>query len=309
MRWRAALTTALVLTIAAPVLGAAPAAAHAGATNDRPRLVSVAPRVPGLTVRVLDRARFELRNATGDRVVVLGYEGEPYLRLEAEGIWRNRRSPATYLNRSLDGGDVPREADAGARPRWERLPGAIDLVRWHDHRLHRFRSVATPDSWQIALRVDGRPIAVSGVIERDEPPAWWPWALLGVAGAAALLLATRRRRGALGAGCLALALVGVALGIDGGVGPWALVALGLVAAASWSVRGSPALAGAAGAVGVGVGLSDLSDLGYAHLGVGAPDAVHRAAVVLSLGLGAALAAAALAAVLGTGPGAGVSRRP
>lgn len=75
------------------------------------------------------------------------------------------------------------------------------------------------------------------------------------------------------------------------------------------LRGSPSFAGMAGAVAIGVGLPDLADLRYAHLGLDAPDAVHRAAVALSLGLGAALVVVALADVLGTRPGPSVSRRP
>ena len=44
-------------------------------------------------------SRVELRRTTAHQVVVLGYQGEPYLRLDADGVWENENSPAVYLNR------------------------------------------------------------------------------------------------------------------------------------------------------------------------------------------------------------------
>ncbi len=43
--------------------------------------------------------RLELHRTTAHQVVVLGYQGEPYLRLDADGVWENESSPAAYLNR------------------------------------------------------------------------------------------------------------------------------------------------------------------------------------------------------------------
>jgi hypothetical protein len=79
----------------------------------------------------------------GDEVLVVeGYEGEPYLRIGPDGVERNRRSPATYLNDDRIGRRVsarptsrcpatstpprPRSGSASAPS-----PGA-----WHDHRVH-----------------------------------------------------------------------------------------------------------------------------------------------------------------------------
>jgi hypothetical protein len=55
--------------------------------------------MPGLEVRVLDYDdRLLLENKTGKTIVVLGYGGEPYVGLRPDAAYRNRRSPATYLN-------------------------------------------------------------------------------------------------------------------------------------------------------------------------------------------------------------------
>ena len=75
--------------LAGTVLLAPPASAHAGpggshvpASNYRSRVLRIAPAVPGPEVRTIDAgARFELVNHTGHDVIVLGYQGEPYLRI------------------------------------------------------------------------------------------------------------------------------------------------------------------------------------------------------------------------------------
>ena len=77
---------ALVLGAGFVVVGAAPAGAH-GLTGAQPsnyasRVLSVSPRIAGLTVRIRDLgARIEVRNDTASDVLVFGYSGEPYLRV------------------------------------------------------------------------------------------------------------------------------------------------------------------------------------------------------------------------------------
>ena len=122
----AVLTLALALpNTSARLAGNAPVPAHAGGvqatSNYRTSITSVEPAIPGLTVRTADLAgTLELSYTTpdttpgttpgttpdttpgttpgNDAVVVLGYEGEPYLRISARGVERNAHSPATYLN-------------------------------------------------------------------------------------------------------------------------------------------------------------------------------------------------------------------
>ncbi len=76
-----------LLAVIAAALAVTPAAfADAGSPNYSSRLMSVAPNVKGLSVRVVggDDA-IELRNTSGLNVLVPGYENEPYLRFLVNG--------------------------------------------------------------------------------------------------------------------------------------------------------------------------------------------------------------------------------
>ena len=86
---------------------ASPASAHTvsgvGATNWQTSLIGVHPAVPGLAVRVVETgSKLEVSN-TGAELVVIGYDGEPYLRVGPHGVFENLQSPATYLNCSRAG--------------------------------------------------------------------------------------------------------------------------------------------------------------------------------------------------------------
>ena len=104
-------------------LGAGPASAHTISgprpTNYRSHIVAMAPVEPGITARVVDLGnKFELTNRSSTEITVLGYEGEPYLRIGPDGIFENLHSQATYINRTRLGGTVPAGIDTSptARP-------------------------------------------------------------------------------------------------------------------------------------------------------------------------------------------------
>lgn len=89
--------------------------------------------MPGLEVRVLDYDdRLLLENKTGKTIVVLGYGGEPYAGLRPDAAYRNRRSPATYLNE--------------------------ELVRHHVF------------DWTDPLQAGGQKVTVRGSLDYDPPP-------------------------------------------------------------------------------------------------------------------------------------------
>src|SRR5947209_10016612 len=98
---------------------AAPAAAHSAtggpiSTDWRSTLEAVTPAVTGVRVSVVDLSqRLELSNAGPTEVMVLGYHGEPYLRVGPAGVFENVRSPAHFLNRpgAAAGAPVPSQAD------------------------------------------------------------------------------------------------------------------------------------------------------------------------------------------------------
>ena len=325
---------ALVVVAAAALLvavGAAPAAAHAvggaQASNYQTRIVSIDPAVPGLTVEVADAgARLRVRNHTGQEVTVLGYAGEPYLRVGPAGVFENRRSPATYLNRArLNPAPPPPDASADARPLWRRI-GDGDTVTWHDHRAHWMGASDPPQvkaapnrtqvvvpGWQAELRVGNQPVRVSGDLRWIPGPSPWPWLAIAVAWLALVLVASRQRRWpqllAVLTGLLIavdiLHTVGIWTGTSASAATKAYASLG--SGAGWVLGGLAIyrllgphprrasiylLLGAVLMASTG-GVGDLGSLYRSQLAVALPDPLTRALVATTLGLGVGLAISGL----------------
>lgn len=171
-----------LLAVLAGALAIAPfASADAGSPNYSSRLISVAPQVKGLTVRVVDGDdAIELRNATGLNVMVPGYENEPYLRFLVGGrVEVNVNSPAKYLNEERYGGvTVPKNASPKAKPKWE-LISQGGTYTWHEHRVHWMSTNRPPRveasggetlekvfDWVVPLSVGGNRVKASGTL-------WW----------------------------------------------------------------------------------------------------------------------------------------
>lgn len=204
----------LFAAVVALLASATPASAHGGpggsdppASNYESTIRSIEPPVDGLRLRVIDAgARVELVNRTGEEVVVLGYDGEPYLRIGPDGVFENRRSPATYLNQDRQAQTaVPTEADAEADPDWRRIDDGPS-ARWHDHRAHWMGTEPPPsvradprrrqtiiDGWEIPMRVGGDEVVVNGRLDYVPGPSAWPW-LAGGVGAAGLIVALGQTR-------------------------------------------------------------------------------------------------------------------
>jgi len=102
---------------------------------------------------VLDGDRYlELTNTTGAEVIVLGYQGEPYLRFTPDRVvCRNTNSPATYLNEDRYGdADIPPGTSARTEPEWEQV-STDSRFAWRDHRAH---SMSRTDPPQVATDPD-----------------------------------------------------------------------------------------------------------------------------------------------------------
>jgi hypothetical protein len=331
---------------------ASPAEAHGGGSGGGPtnyviRIEAISPTTPGIRVRAIDLGeRLELRNDTRSDVVVLGYDDEPYLRVGPEGVFENRRSPATYLNENADLTDVrvPDSADPAAPPEWQRVSGST-TARWHDHRAHWMGDEDPPDvrrdrrsrhvvqDWTVELRHDGTDIEVRGDIVWVPGPSPWPWLLFAAALGAVLLAASRTRgwRWPVSAGLVVAmtAAVGHVLGEWGattgsaasklgqGIYPLGGVALGGVALALLVMRrdpsdATPALLIAGIVLALGSGLADVSALWHSQLLSTQSAAAVRLEVVAALGLGvglAAVGASRLRPALTDRPSPGTTRVP
>lgn len=320
---------AALLALLTVVLSATPAAAH-GPVGPQPtdfdtRVRGIEPAITDITARALDFGnRIELRNPTAREITVLGYQGEPYLRIGPLGVYENRRSPAVFLNRSrVPTQRPPRAYDPGAPHTWHEVSSG-HVYRWHDHRAHWMGPGDPPDvardpshrhvvirDFHIPLVVGGRPAAIVGDVVWAPGPSPWPWVGLAVGVAALVLVASRTRAWPW---VLAVALLAAAAGETVHVvGDWGFstaaflpralanvyslggIALAL-AAAAWLVRREPwdAVPGVLVAglfILVAGGLAGITALTRSQLPSTLPDPVTRALVSLALGLGAGIVAA------------------
>ena len=189
-----------------------PAAAHGGGGSAyRSKVTGIMPAESGLTAEVVQGDdRLSLTNKTGKVVVVMGYEGEPYLRFPAAGgVEVNTRSPAATLNINRYGRvRLPPNADAKAEPRWLRIRDGSTYT-WHDHRIHWMSTIDPPVvragrgsrhhifDWSVPLLVGAQKESVRGTLDyvpEQHTSRWWLLAPAGaLLGAVALFTFTSPR--------------------------------------------------------------------------------------------------------------------
>ena len=266
------------------VVGALPAAADpAGPTNYRSELDAVvftddasddAAAAPDIELEIVGGDAYLVLRNLGREVLVPGYDGEPYLRFEADGrVLVNDRSPARWLNDARFGAaevEVPAGASADAEPSWRPVATGGEWS-WHDHRIHFMSptlppqvdtSRATPQpvlDWEVPFEVDGRSAVATGVL------AWVPGPnpvvpigllLAAVVGAGALvwrgpgvLAAASAVGGVLTLGVGVAATVSMPTGADVEPALIVLPGVGLVVLAVAARLGRTGVAGSTGATG------------------------------------------------------------
>ncbi len=197
----AALLAALVFAPAQPVV------AHGGnggaASDYRIEVTGFEGDSTGIEVRPVELGdRMELVRTTAGEVQILGYEGEPYLRLDAEGVFENHNSPAHYIN--LDRfarTPTPATASAPAEPNWMKLSHGAS-VRRHDHRTHWMDPTPRQDvrdnpdvervvfpANRVELVVDGKPVVAIVKVTWLPPPSRVMWLVITSLAACAVLAA------------------------------------------------------------------------------------------------------------------------
>lgn len=168
------------------LIGPAPAAAHiaggASPANARSVLTEIRPQASGVGITVGLGGQFvRLSNQSAGEVVVLGYRGEPFLRLTQQRVQVNPASPTAAQTGQLPGLAQGTAAD----DQWVQLDDG-DSVSWPDARVDgRSLAAGESESWTLPLEVDGRQVTVSGTRTGLAAPSPWPWvaalALLAVA--------------------------------------------------------------------------------------------------------------------------------
>ncbi|CAN5542240.1 hypothetical protein BH10ACT3_BH10ACT3_14450 [soil metagenome] len=200
--------TRLTVTLVVVCGAGAILAPTAGADGVRPSnfesvIDSVEPSPPGVQVDVVGGASFfPVTAAPGTKVEIQGYDGEPYLRIDADGkVQENRRSAAAYLNvrRNGDVSRMPADVSSDATPEWTTI--ATDgRVAWHDHRIHwmaaeppKIPAGGVVQEWIVPMTVDSTAVVVSGRLLHHQNV--FPWAaILMVAVAVASWWVSRRHR-------------------------------------------------------------------------------------------------------------------
>jgi len=241
--------TVIVAALALPATATAHGPVDPAASSYLARL---GPLPPGIEAKVIDGdQRLWLRVSPRVSVVVLDYQGAPYLRFSPRGVAVNTASAMYYLNQ------VPAEtppATTGPRvpPRWSAV-SAGHTYGWHDGRLHALAATALAPGatylgrWRVPLRVGGAPSAITGGLYfAASPSIVWFWPILVTLACVAAVLRLRRPEldERLARGLAAVALVGFAFATAGqqlhgrptvSVGQWLLLgaALAFVAWAGW----------------------------------------------------------------------------
>src|SRR5579875_3156527 len=213
-----------LLLVGLLLLGAvAPGSAQAhGATDPvASNYVARIQAVPaGMTARVVDGdLRLWLRVPRGQAVVILDYQGAPYLRFANGRVWANQNSEMYYFNQTPPATPPPR-LKRDTPPRWLQV-GSGRSYEWHDGRLHAFALEAvTPGGskvgpWRIPLLVDGHRSAMSGTLWHRGAPsiAWlWPVAILVLCVLAGWRLNDLRIDALVARALAAVTLIGISLG-------------------------------------------------------------------------------------------------
>ncbi len=154
---------------------------------------------PGLDAKVVDGdQQMWLQVPRRETVVVLDYQGAPYLRFSGSGVDVNQNSTMYYLNQTPVSEIPPSNLTRSTPPQWHPVSGAHAYL-WHDGRLHALAVVAlSPESsyvgrWSIPLLIDGRLLSISGGLWHDgAPPIVWFWPIVVILACVAAAWRVRR---------------------------------------------------------------------------------------------------------------------
>ena len=238
----------------------------------------------------------------GHTVMVLGYLGEQFLRIDAGGVAVNAASPTAAASGLLHTG----ERTTG-RADW--LHRGRNSVVWHDARVRQLPPGAHRGEWSVPILVDGRRESITGEVWRVPPPALWRWLLIvGALTALGVGLALRATPVQLQTLCVAFGLcsaasaivaaTGFALSTYASPGTWIagvdelLFAVAGVGVLAWGPRAARVATGAGlGLLGLAVGLSRGAIFLHGSVLSALPGTASRVAVSLAVATGAAAAVA------------------
>ncbi len=176
---------AAVLAGLLALINPAPAAAHiAGGggspSNYRTVVTAIRPAVPTMEVTVgIGGQWVRVTNQGAAEIMVVGYRGEPFLRLSQNRVQVNELSSTAAETGQTRGTQPSKDPAASenpaAAPRWVQLREG-DSATWTDARLDAPADPARASgSWELPLIVDRQQVTVVGTRDRIPPPSPWPW--------------------------------------------------------------------------------------------------------------------------------------
>lgn len=239
---RAIIAAATALGVAIALIQ--PASAHGGpggnnppASNYQTTITDVSAEFPGVTWRMIEASnRIELINTGPIDIVVIDYDGKPYLRVGPDGVFENLYSAATYLNVDTTGNaPVPMEAfTSDVEPNWRKV-SSEHSARWHDHRAHWMGGTDPPQvvadpgefhqiipTFTIPARVGDTPLEVTGNVAWVPGPSALPWLIAAAGLAIALGVLTWRLK--VGFAIILIAVIAASGSIADFIGSWDLTA-------------------------------------------------------------------------------------
>jgi hypothetical protein len=304
-RW---LGLVVLLALASPAAASAHLRTGVVAVDYRARVLPLRPALrAAAVVRVYESDQaLGVTGRRGHAVVVLGYTGEPFLRINDAGVAVNASSPTAAAAGLL--GRTRRSAGAGHG--WHLLPGRRMAI-WHDARVRWLPPGVRRGRWSLPLVVDGRRVRLEGEIWRVPAPTPWPWLALGLPFVvlSAVVLARKRSLRRPAAGCVrCVAAPGTvatatafALSSSASAGRWveganelAFVLVGLAVVARGSSDARSITGGALGLLALWAGLSKVPVFLHGVVVSALPATLARGSVALTISAAVAATAVGLA---------------
>ena len=196
----------MLAVLVAALLAPTTALAHSGGTGGTDYRSSITNVPAGVEARIIGGDdRIKITRTDAAEVLIPGYGGEPYLRLDAQGTWENRNSPAVALNDVRRTSEAIPNAATKIAPDWVQISTGTSVV-FHDHRAHWMGSQppakvrADPDreqvlyDWSFPLTIDGTEAEIRGDLTwLGAPMTWLWWTLTALAVIAAAAIGSVRR--------------------------------------------------------------------------------------------------------------------
>ncbi len=137
-----------------------------------PTLSALPSTLTGVQVQLTETLAPQLlvANPTSKSLIVLGQDGQPFLRLSPQGAEANTRHP-DWLKTYLPGGLPGRRPEVGTTPLWKSVKSS-PTWGWFDARLQP-ASRKAGETWSIPVLLDGKASEIRGSFQATLQSGYW----------------------------------------------------------------------------------------------------------------------------------------